>query len=262
MIFYLSKTLWWLVQPSNLLLLLACIGLALLFTRRMRLGKILLSGALGIFVLLSVLPVGNWLLYPLEQRFDIPARLEKIDGILVLSGAFSAKNSAYRGLPLLNQHATRFTVFIELARRYPDAKLLFTGGAVFPMHNNVTESDIGKWFFSSQGLDPRRIVFENKSRNTHENVLFSKALAQPKPDEIWVLVTSAAHMPRSVGLFRRNGWAVIPYPAGYAAPPFLEPPGTPNFASRLERFDDAVKEWTGLAAYYLLGRTSELFPAP
>lgn len=262
MTFYLSKTLWLIAQPSNLLLLLACLGAGLCLTRRARLGKMLLGSVLGLFLLIAVLPLGNWMLYPLETRFPVPNDLGKVDGIIVLSGAFSAKNSAWRGAPVLNQYAQRFTKFMELARRYPDAKLVFSGGAVFPLHNNVTEADIGRWFFAEQGLDTGRIIFEDKSRNTHENIVFSKDLAQPLPGERWVLVTSAAHLPRAVGLMRKNGWAATPYPAGYATMPFLEPLRAPDFGGRLERLDDAVKEWTGLAAYYLLGRTSALFPAP
>lgn len=262
MIFYLSKILWLFVRPSNLLLLLACVGVALLYTSRARLGKFILPAVLGFFVLIAFVPLGNWMLFALEQRFAVPAALGKVDGIIVLSGAFNAKNSAFRGEPVLNHHAGRFTKFIELARQYPDAKLLFSGGAVFPMHNGVTESDIGRWFFAGQGLDAGRIQFENKSRNTHENAVFSKRLANPQPGEHWVLVTSAAHMPRSVGLFRKNGWNVTPYPAGFITMPFLEPLTGPDFAGRLERFDDAVKEWTGLIAYFALGRTSALFPAP
>ncbi|HEX4889281.1 MAG TPA: YdcF family protein [Alphaproteobacteria bacterium] len=262
MIFFLSKALWILVQPSNLLLLAACIGAALLFTRWAKAGRIALTAALGLCLLVAALPVGNWMIYPLETRFPVPDDLGKVDGIIVLSGAFNAKNSAYRGAPVLNQYAQRFTTFMELARRYPEAKLLFSGGAVFPMHNGVTESDIGRWFFAAQGLDVQRILFEDKSRNTHENVMYSKQIAQPKPGEHWVLVTSAAHMPRSVGLFRKNGWNVTPYPAGYATMPFLETPRGVDFGGRLERLDDAVKEWTGLVAYYVLGRTSAIFPAP
>ena len=222
----------------------------------------MLAALMGVFILLSVLPVGNWLLYPLETRFPVPGDPGKPDGIIVLSGAFHANNSAYRGAPVLNQYAGRFTSFMELARRHPQAKLVFSGGAVFPMHNNVTEADIARWFFLAQGLDLRRIQFEDKSRNTHENVVFSKQIAQPQPGEHWVLVTSAVHMPRAVGLFRKNGWNVTPYPAGYATMPFLESITNVDFGGRLERLDDAVKEWTGLIAYYLLGRTSELFPGP
>jgi len=262
MIFFLSKALWYVAQPSNLLLILTCAGAGLLLTRWVKLGKALLGSTLGLFVLIAALPVGNWMLYPLETRFPVPADLGRVDGIIVLSGAFSAKNSAWRGTPVLNQYAQRFTKFTELARRYPDAKLVFSGGAVFPLPNNVTESDIGRWFFTEQGLDTQRILFEDKSRNTQENIVFSKRLAQPQPEERWVLITSAAHLPRAVGLMRKNGWKATPYPAGYATLPFPEPLTGPDFGGRLERLDDAVKEWTGLIAYYLLGRTSSIFPSP
>lgn len=225
-------------------------------------GKILLLPVLGFFIIISFVPLGDWLLLPLEQRFAVPGSLQRVDGVIVLGGGFRAENSAWRREPALNEHAGRFTKFIELARRFPDAKLLFSGGAVFDMPGGVTESEIGRWFFAGQGLDPQRIIFEDKSRNTHENVIFSKPLAQPQPGEVWLLVTSAAHMPRSVGLFRQAGWPVTPYPAGYVALPFYAPIGALDFSGRLDRFDDAVKEWTGLAAYYLLGRTSALFPGP
>ncbi len=262
MIFYLSKLLWIFVQPSNFLLLIAGASAVLMFTRWARPGRILLATIIGFFVFTAITPLGDWMLYPLEKRFPVPGELGEVDGIIVLSGAFNAVNSAYRGAPVLNQYAGRFTKFIELARQYPHAKLLFSGGAVIPLHNGITESDIGRWFFTEQGLDAQRILFENKSRNTHENVIFSKQLAQPARREHWVLVTSAVHMPRSVGLFRKNGWDVTPYPAGYATMPFVEPLSAPDFGMRLKRLDEAVKEWTGLVAYYLLGRTSELFPGP
>lgn len=262
MIFFLSKALWILVQPSNLLLLAACIGAGLLFTRWVKAGRIALTAALGLCLLIAALPIGNWMIYPLETRFPVPGDLGKVDGIIVLSGAFNAKNSAFRGAPVLNQYAQRFTTFMEMARRHPEAKLVFSGGAVFPLHNGVTESDIGRWFFAAQGLDTNRILFEDKSRNTHENIVYSKQLAQPQPGEHWVLVTSSAHMPRAVGLMRKNGWRVTPYPAGYVVMPFPDPITAPDFAGRMERLDDAVKEWTGLVAYYILGWTSAIFPAP
>ena len=262
MTFFLSKTLWVLAQPSNLLLMMACLGCALSFTARARLGRNLVAMVLGCFVLIAFLPIGSWLLCPLESRFPVPEMPARVDGVILLSGAFQAMNSAHRGQPELNRHAGRFTKFLELARKYPDAKLVFSGGTGRPLPGGVTESGIGRWFFTAQGLDPRRVLFEDKSRNTHENVLYSKKLAQPREDENWVLVTSAAHMPRAIGLFRRNGWKVIPYPASYQAMPFLEGVSTPDFGGRLERFDDAVREWVGLAAYYFLGRTSAIFPGP
>jgi uncharacterized SAM-binding protein YcdF (DUF218 family) len=103
---------------------------------------------------------------------------------------------------------------------------------------------------------------ERLSRNTEENATLSKALAGPKPGERWLLVTSAYHMPRSVGLFRRAGFAVEPYPVDWRTS--RENLLTPfNLAGEgLERTDLAIREWMGLAAYRISGKTSELLPGP
>ena len=105
-------------------------------------------------------------------------------------------------------------------------------------------------------------MFEDRSRNTHENAVFSHALAQPKPGETWVLITSAFHMPRAVGAFRRAGWTVVPYPVDYALEP--DPPMSwqMDFLGAMGTLRSAVHEWTGLAAYRLTGKTDALFPAP
>lgn len=243
-------------------MILACTGAGLLRTQRVRLGKVLLGSVLGLFSLIAVPPLDNWMLYPLETRFPVPADLGRVDGIIVLSGAFSAKNSAWRSALVLNQYAQRLTKFMELAGRYPDAKLVFSGGAVLPLPNNVTEPKIGRWFFTGQGLDPQRILFADKSGNTHENIVFSRRLAQPQAGERWVLLTSAAHLPRAVGLMRKTAGRqrLIPQVSPRCLPP---PPLTaPDLGGRLERLDTAVKESAGLSAYYLLGCTSSIFPGP
>ena len=85
----------------------------------------------------------------------------------------------------------------------------------------------------------------------------------PKPGERWLLVTSAWHMPRSMGSFRAAGFPVTAYPVDYrtrggedARRGFL------HTSEGLRRLDLMVKEWLGLLAYRLSGRTDALFPAP
>src|SRR5437762_14334468 len=113
------------------------------------------------------------------------------------------------------------------------------------------------------GIVRARILLEHRSSNTVENAIFSKALAQPKPGERWLLVTSAHHLPRAVGVFRKAGFPVEAYPVDWrtrGAEDALRP-----FASvgdGLRRSDTAVREWVGLAVYWLTGRSSELFPGP
>jgi uncharacterized SAM-binding protein YcdF (DUF218 family) len=106
------------------------------------------------------------------------------------------------------------------------------------------------------------VIFEDRARNTYENAVLSKQLVAPAPGERWLLVTSAAHMPRSVGVFRKVGWPVIPYPVDYNTTGDLEVMVAPDAAGRWSTFDQAVKAWIGLLAYWLSGRSSAPFPAP
>jgi uncharacterized SAM-binding protein YcdF (DUF218 family) len=250
MFFWASKILWVLAQPSNLLLLLLALGtLALLFGRR-RLAAWLLYPAVLALMLVGLLPIGEWLILPLENRFPAPADPpDEVDGVIVLGGAVDRAVAESRGVVAFDENAERDVAMVELAQRYPDAKLVYTGRSNWPP------------FMRRHGL-AGRVIFEDQARNTHQNAAFSKALASPAPGEHWLLVTSAAHMPRSVGVFRQAGWPVIPYPVDYRTTGNVEILVIPDVARRWTEFDQAVKGWVGLAAYRLTGRSSALFPAP
>ncbi len=106
-------------------------------------------------------------------------------------------------------------------------------------------------------------MLERRSRNTWENAEFSKAIAAPKNGERWLLVTSAYHMPRSVGIFRKVGFAIEPYPADWqlgGAADLLR--FSVSSVEGLEHTGLALREWMGLFAYWVTGKTSELFPGP
>jgi uncharacterized SAM-binding protein YcdF (DUF218 family) len=189
----------------------------------------------------------------------VKERPQHVDGIIMLGGAVVPILTQLHGMPSLNDAAERFTTFAMLARLYPDAKLIFTGGSPSIFPGAPREAVTAKQLLDQLGLDTSRIVFEDQSRNTFENAVNSKTLMNPQPGQVWILVTSAQHMPRSVGIFRRVGWPVLPWPVGYKAgdeSPFSSP------GLRLERLDGAVHEWLGLVAYRLLDRTDSLFPAP
>ena len=217
------------------------------------------SGGVTLALLaIGLLPVGQWLLVPLENRFpppgDLPAR---IDGVVMLGGAVEPRVTAARGTVALPRTVERATTLIALARRYPDARLVVTGGGL-----PVSEAAMLQRFFRDQQLPPERILFEDHARNTHQNAVFSRALAQPRPGERWLLVTSAAHMPRAIGCFEQVGWPVIAYPVDYRTTGRLEPWWDLDVAMRLHELDQAAKAWVGLLAYWLTGRTGALFPAP
>jgi uncharacterized SAM-binding protein YcdF (DUF218 family) len=263
LLFLVSKLLWLILAPSMLLLIIGCGGLGLLLAGRQRVGLPCLCLSLGAFAAIALLPIGPLLLGTLENRFpeirSLPAR---VTGIIVLGGAVDTEISAARGMPSLNSAAERMTSLLALARRYPKARLAFTGGNGRLIHGGMTEADVARDFFTEMGLDQSRMVYESRSRTTYENAVFLKRLLHPMPGETWLLVTSAWHMPRAVGLFRHAGWDVLPYPVGYKTAPGFSWAFNDTFPERLGMTDLAVHEWLGLIAYWLMGRTSALFPAP
>lgn len=262
MFYHASKVLWVLAQPSNLIVCAIAAGaLALALGRRKVARWLLYPGALALLVI-SVLPVGEWLLLPLENRFPAPAQLPRdIDGIVVLGGGVDLAVTARRGMVTFRDTSERFTSLVELAVRYPDARVVFSGGPGWLNDAGLSEATVLRGFLRSQGIDEARVIFEDRARNTHENALLAKPLAAPQPGERWLLVTSASHMPRAVGCFRQVGWSVLPYPVDYRTTGEWTLP-LPDSAKRWRDFDDATRAWIGLVAYRMTDRIPALLPAP
>jgi uncharacterized SAM-binding protein YcdF (DUF218 family) len=260
--FLAAKILWTLAAPSTLLLLIGWLGLVCVWLRRQHLGLSLIAVSLGCFLLVRVLPVGQWLLAPLENRFpritDPPAH---VDGIIVLGGALDPELTAAHGMPALNEAAERMTTFVALARRYPGATLAFTGGHGLLLHGKLSEADAARMLFDELGLT-RLVIYENRSRTTWENAEFLRARVSPRPGQTWLLITSASHMPRAVGIFRKAGWPVLPWPVAYKTGASATIRYQEALPRRLAELDFATHEWFGLLAYRLMGRTNELLPGP
>lgn len=264
--FTLSKIVWALAEPGTLLVLVLGLGAlgALAPWRRVRaLGRGLLGLGVLALVAVAVLPLGAWLLVPLEERFPAPRRLpERVDGVVVLGGAIRLSVSADRGSAELNEYADRMTTFAALARRFPEARLVFAGGSGSLGRREHREADFAVGLFADLGLDLGRIQFERDSRNTRENALFSRDLVRPQPGETWLLVTSAFHMPRAVGVFRRLGWVVTPYPVDYQTGGAQSIGLGFEVTRSLTLLSRGLHEWLGLVGYRILGWTDRLFPAP
>ena len=262
--FALSKIFWIVINPVNIFVFLLLLGTFLLFTRYQRSGRRLLAGAVGIFVVLGFLPVGVWLTANLEDRFPVnPPIPEDIAGIVTLGGTINQYMTAARGQPALTQGGERLTEFVHLARRFPNARLVFTGGSGALIDTSMKEADAARVFFDQMGLADRGIMYENRARNTYENALFAKELVGDDANsKRWVLITSAAHMPRSMGSFRQAGWNIIAYPVDYVTD------GRGGFELQfrpmkgLSSLNDAMREWIGLVVYWILGRTSVIVPSP
>lgn len=263
-LFFASKLLWMVAAPSTLLLLLAWLGVLMLSWRRhQRAGFICLIASLGCFTAIGILPIDLLLLSPLENRFPtVTALPPNVYGVIVLGGAVATDISQTRGIPTLNDDAERMTALVYLGRQYPNAKLAFTGGNGSLVHGAMAEADVARELFTELGVNQSRIIYENRSRNTYENAVLLKAIMKPQPGQVWLLVTSAWHMPRSVGIFRKVGWPVEAYPVAYKTGTNWVSEVHNTFPQRLQLVDRATHEWFGLTAYWLLGRTSALFPAP
>ncbi|WP_157182289.1 YdcF family protein [Methylobacterium sp. WSM2598] len=202
------------------------------------------------------------LLRPLEERFPAAAELARVDGVVVLGGALAEGIRAERGAPGLNREADRLVAFAALARRYPAAKLVFAGGPASGRREGLTEAQASRALLEEIGLPPGRLLVDDRSRSTWENAVEARALARPGPGETWLLVTSASHMPRAMGAFRRAGWPpLLAWPVAYRTTrrgaAALRPLG-----AKLAAIDLAAHEWAGLLAYRLRGRSDRLLPAP
>jgi uncharacterized SAM-binding protein YcdF (DUF218 family) len=263
LIFALSKLFWILAAPGNLLVLLLTIGTLRLMTSRRRQGLGLVTVATIGLLTITVLPVGAWPLVLLENRFSTPANLPaRIDGIVVLGGGAAAEPSEVGGELRLGRAAARLTAAVRLAQRFPEARVVVAGGSWSVITAEPPEAHAMRQYLIERGIDPERITSEARSRNTYENAIFAREEAKPRPGEIWLLVTSAAHMPRAVGCFRAAGWPVISYPVDYRIPGYLSASSDLSLSEQLTLVESAAKEWVGLIAYYVMGRTDALFPAP
>lgn len=257
----LSKIVWAVIEPSTLLLVVSLAGTIGLVSRQSsKFALVLVCVGVGGLTLCAVLPVGAWLMRPLERRFpSVHILPQHVDGIILLGGFVALEQSSALGGPVLNEATGRVPAFVALARHYPRAALVFTGGDPGLSGRGMTEAAVTRQLFEQLGLVSERIRYEDRSRNTHENAVYSRALVKPAPGQTWILVTSAVDMPRAVGCFRTAGWPVIPYPSDYHTAGTGLFPGLRNGFMTL---DWAMHEWVGLVYYRLRGWIPSLFPGP
>ena len=243
---------------------LGLIGVILQATRWRRLSRRLMIVSLALLAICAWSPLGKLLLYPLETRFPAwDASKGAPDGIIVLGGPIDADLSVTHGRAVISAAGDRMIAAAVLAHRYPNARLLYSGGSANLLSNDAKEADFVADLFEGLGIARSRLLMERNSRNTLENAEFSRALVNPKPGERWLLVTSAFHMPRSMGIFRNAGFDVEAYPVDWRMGGRDDLFSfTNNGKDGLGRTDVAVREWIGLVAYRLMGRTSDLLPGP
>ncbi len=260
--FSFAKFSWALVSPDSLLLIVGVGAWLAAALNRAQLARRLASILALFAILIAFFPVGEWLIAPLEKRFPSNVALPAdATGIIVLGGAIAPVLSASWNQPELNDAAERMTTFAYLSGLYPNAQLVFTGGNGRVLQQAFPEAESAQILFEQLGLSERAVIYESQSRNTIENVRNSKDLVQPEPEQSWILVTSAYHMPRAVGVFCKHQWPVTPYPVDHhtAAGSMLRIQY--DFSGNLAQLKLALREWLGLLAYGISGQTTKLFPS-
>jgi uncharacterized SAM-binding protein YcdF (DUF218 family) len=264
MFYYASKILWFCLQPSGLLLIVLLAGAALLYTRHWRAGRRLVVAGAALLLVGGLLPLAAWLILPLEDRFpraDLSGG--SVDGIVVLGGMEDGRVAKGRGTHALNEAAERLTEAAALSRRYPAAKVVFTGAAITILANSGAAAEATALMLGDLGVGEGRLLLEREARSTWENAVYAKRVTQPAAGERWLLVTSAAHMPRAIAVFRKVDFAVEPWPVDYRTAGRQDMWRLFDAPSEgLKRFEAALREWIGLAAYRLSGRSDDLFPGP
>ena len=258
MFFALSKILGAVLAPLNLVMVLAAAGI-LLRPWAQRLSSCFLVAGAAIFIIAGFFPIGHNVLVLLEGRIvrtaDMPGDL---DGLLVLGGSVDTVVGAARGQPTLNASAERIIAGIQLARRYPEAVLTYSGGTnVMGDAPHNTEAVYIQELIAAIGGDPRPVFFEDESRSTYENISKTMRLLQPQPDETWVLVTSAWHMPRAAAVMQSIGWPgrVLYWPVDYRTDGrIVWWPDKLDVAGNMDKAALALHETVGWLTYRLTGR--------
>lgn len=269
MFFYIAKGLWFLLQPSTLIALLIGYGAILIWTGWARWGRRFVTIGAILLLVAGLSPLGNALILPLEDRF---ARANLDDpplptGLIILGGAEDRLVGDARGAPALNEASERIVEVVMLARRFPEAKIAFSGGDAGILYKSSSEAEGAQTLLTALGVSQGRLILEAKSRDTYENAEYLKEeftrAGEVGPGKRWLLITSAYHMPRAMGAFRQAGFNVEPWPVDYRTRgkadltrPF------DKVSEGLRRVDVASREWAGLLAYWLTGRSDALFPAP
>ncbi len=257
----LAKLVGFILDPLNLVFLLLTLG-ALLAPWQRGAGTAAVAAATAVVLVVSVTPLPEWLLRTLEERFPpVSYAASDLAGVVVLGGATgSAVVAAERDTYLLGEAAERLTAAAGLARRHPDLPVVVAGFSAAVRHRGFSEGEMTRRLMADLGFPPDRFAYEERSRTTYENARFTaRRVAGEGP---WLLVTSAFHMPRAVASFRAQGLEVVPYPVDWRAPPLDPTAWRPKASARFAWARVAIKEWVGLLAYRLLGRTDTLLPSP
>lgn len=248
MAFTLAKLLSLLIYPLSLSLLLGVAALVFSRLQWPRISFYTLLLAFGWLYLCSTSLFANFLSDTLERQFP-PREISAIapaDAIVLLGGAMRG-DTQMGTLVDLNQRADRLVHAVALFKAGKAPVILLTGGGV---DGARTEAEQMKELLEVMGVPGDRVLLENKSRNTHDNAVYSAQLLRAERLERILLVTSAYHMRRSLALFQAQGLDVVPAPTDYQrlVPEQVLPGWLPSVGN-LYQSTDALHELVGYQVY-------------
>ena len=260
MSFYLSKILWLIFNPFNIFIFITLLSLFLYFIKLRRLSLIIFLINFVFIALISFLPFGSYLIYNIEKEYHSYIKPpDQVDGILILGGATNALLYNEYDQISLNDSSERLVESVFIIKKFDKAKVIFSGGSGILNRPDFDNVQVAKSFYKKIGIEIDKLIFEDNSRNTYENIIYSKKIANPKINENWLLITSASHMKRALLIADKNNWELIPYAVDFKNIKDFKLIPNLNLLSNLNSFQQASHEWLGLISYYLMGRTAKVF---
>ncbi len=260
MSFYLSKIIWVILNPFNIFIFFIVLTTILYLFKFKKMSIIIFLTNSFFILVICFLPIGNYLIHLIEKEYHSNINIpNKIDGIIILGGATNPLMFKEYKQISVNGSAERLIESVYVIKKFKDSKVIFSGGSGVVSRTDLAHSHVAKSFFKKMGFEDDRIIFEGNSRNTYENILFSKEIANPKINENWLLITSASHMKRALLIGSKHNWNFIPYPVDFKTKKKFK--FTPNLSllSNLNSFQEGSHEWLGLISYYFMNRTNSIF---
>ncbi|MDR0807369.1 MAG: envelope biogenesis factor ElyC [Enterobacteriaceae bacterium] len=216
MLFFLKKMISGLLLPLPFLLLLMAIALLLLWlTRWQKSAKVLLTASWLCLLLLSLQPVADRLLMPLENRYPTYREKTPVDYIVVLGGGYTYNPDWTPSSNLFPNSLPRVTEGVRLYREHPNAKMIFTGAEA--ISNPLSNAKVASMVAESLGVPQQDIIILSQPKDTIEEAQAVAAIIKENNQKTMLLVTSANHLPRAMRIFQAAGLNPIPAPANQQA---------------------------------------------
>lgn len=254
MYFFFSRLTYWILH--NQISIILILTVFYLINQNKKIRFYLKRFLLFYILIIAILPTGKLMLYYLESRqpHNI-TKFDDVDGILVLSGMENIQMTEEYDQFYLAGSGSRIIESIRLHKKYPNAKLIFSGGSGNYFSKDVNSS-VSQKFYNEFLLDTKKIIFESQSTNTYENIKNSIKLISPKGSEKWILITSAFHMQRSINTAAKFQWELTPYPVDFKlSKDLFSEIKKFNILNNIKYFQIASHEIIGILIYKIMGRS-------